>query len=258
MAKPGRLEAVIDNADGQAPLLLVCEHASNFVPPAFERLGLCEAALSDHIAWDIGAHALARRLAEALDAPLIAAPASRLLVDVNRAFDAHDLIVETAEGAPVPGNLNLSEEQREARVRAYHAPFHEAIEALLARRPDIIALTAVHSFTPVFFGEQRPWHAGVLHGPDARMADAMLDVLTREAGLTIGRNQPYAPEQGVFYTMSRHAGRRATAMIEVRNDLIRDDAGLSRWAQLLGGALRASLAALAEEHSSSGLIGRRS
>ncbi len=246
MVESRRLQAIVDNAQGRAPLLLVCEHASRFIPDEFSGLGLSEHQLREHIAWDIGAFALARRMAQALDAPLVAAPASRLLVDPNRDIGAHDLIPATAAGEPVPGNQNLTEDQRRARVDAFHVPFHDAIEVCLASRPDISAMVAVHSFTPVLLGSTRPWHAGILHGADTRMADAMIASLARDQSLTIGRNQPYAPEQGVFYTMTRHAGARATAMIEVRNDLLSDEAGEIGWAERLALAVSAAMSALAE------------
>ena len=244
MAGIGRLEAAIDNAHGRAPVLLTCEHASNFMPAEFQGLGLSPAQLADHVAWDIGAHALARRMAKIMDATLIAAPASRLLVDPNRDIAAPDLIPEQAEGAPIPGNVDLSAEERAARVAAFHAPFHEAIETHLTRSPHVEALVAVHSFTPVLYGKKRPWHAGILYDEDTRLAEPMLAKLAREADLHIGRNEPYAPAQGVYYTMDRHAGGRATAMIEVRNDLIRDEIGQTRWARLLAEALNAAMAAL--------------
>lgn len=246
MVETRRLQAIVDNAQGRAPLLLVCEHASRFIPDEFAGLGLSEPQLRDHIAWDIGALALARRMARQLDAPLVAAPASRLLVDPNRDVGANDLIPAIAAGEPVPGNQSLTEEQRCARIDAFHVPFHDAIAACLASRPDIAAIVAVHSFTPVLFGSKRPWHAGILHGPDTRMADIMIASLARDLSLTIGRNQPYAPEQGVFYTMTRHAGARATAMIEVRNDLLSDEAGEIGWAERLALAVSAAMSSLAE------------
>lgn len=260
MAELTRAEAIIDNPAGRAPVLLVCDHASNTIPDGLDGLdglGLDPANLLDHVAWDIGALALARRLASALDATLIAAPVSRLVVDPNRAPDAHDLIPLTAEGLAIPGNANVDAHARAARLRAYHAPFHEAIDAHLAARPDILALVSVHSFTPILFGKPRHWHAGILHGPDARMADVMIASLSRDPQLKIGRNEPYAPEQGVFYTMDRHADGRATVMIEARNDLIRDEIGQARWAQRLADAVHAAMQALDDEQEQIGIIGRR-
>lgn len=259
MAGYERMEALVENAHASAPLLLTCEHASNFMPPQFAGLGLSAGQLADHVAWDIGALSLAQRLARILDVALVAAPASRLLVDPNRDIAAHDLIPEQAEGALIPGNSNLSAADRAQRIAAFHAPFHEAIEAQLARSPHVQALVAVHSFTPVLFGRERPWHAGILYADDARLADTMIETLTRESGLNIGRNQPYAPSQGVYYTMDRHAAGRATVMIEVRNDLIREEIGQERWARLLAQALNAAMSALSggSGRETTGAIGGR-
>lgn len=232
-----------ENAEGRTPLLLVCEHASKLIPPPFGDLGLRGDALEHHSVWDIGAADLARALAAALDAPFLAAPVSRLIVDVNRAHDAHDIMPATAEGAPVPGNENLTAAERAARIARYHEPFHAAIEALLAKRADIRAMVAIHSFTPTFFGAARPWHVGILHDEDARLADPMLAALAREPGLAVGRNAPYAPSDGVYYTLSRHASPRGLLpmMIEVRNDLLRDEANIALWAKRLSKALTEAL-----------------
>jgi predicted N-formylglutamate amidohydrolase len=242
--KLDRIEPHIDNPNGAAPLLLVVEHASNHIPAPFGDLGLTPEALEDHVAWDIGAHALARQLSRILDAPLIAAPVSRLIVDPNRALDAHDLIPATAEGTPIAGNADLSPEQRSARVAAYHAPFQDAVGKQLAAR-SVKAIVAVHSFTPILFGKARPWHAGLLHAADARIADILIARLTEEAGLVVGRNEPYAAAEGVFHTMERHAtDAHATALIEVRNDLIRDEAGQVAWAKRLAPPLIEALNSL--------------
>ncbi|MEQ1618210.1 MAG: N-formylglutamate amidohydrolase [Terricaulis sp.] len=252
MAGIGRMEAVVHNVQGRAPLLLTCEHASNFMPPEFAGLGLSQAALADHVAWDIGAYALARRMAKILDAALVAAPASRLLIDPNRDLAAPDLIPEAAEGALIPGNRALSAEQRAARVTAFHTPYHQAIEAHLRRNPQVEALIAVHSFTPVLSAKARPWHAGILHAEDARLADVAIEALARDASLVIGRNEPYAPTHGVYYCMNRHGGGRATMMIEVRNDLIQDEIGQARWARLLAEAVNAAMQALGVKQKQSG------
>lgn len=235
------MKAVVCNERGAAQMLLVCDHASNHVPEEFAGLNLSDATLQGHAAWDIGAFDLARRLALTLDAPLVAAPASRLLVDPNRDVDAPDLIPEVAEHTPVLGNICLGAAARAARVANFHDPYHAAIEATLRMRADIIALVSIHSFTPVLFGERRPWHVGVLHGQDRRVADVLLSALARDAALVTGRNVPYAPSDGVFYTMDRHANGRATAMIEVRNDLLRDEAGQCRMAHRLAEATREAL-----------------
>lgn len=236
--------AQIDNPQGRAPLLLVCDHASNFIPERYVGLGLAADLLEDHVAWDIGAWALAREMARLLDAPLVGAAASRLLIDPNRALDAPDLIPPLAEGVPISGNADLPQSERQARLKAYHAPFHAAIDALLKERPDIVSLVSVHSFTPALHGIGRPWDAGILHAEDTRLADRLLAALSAHPGLIVGRNEPYGPGDGVYYTLDRHAAGRATAMIEIRNDRLRDGIGQQRWARLLVDALEAGVTAL--------------
>ena len=229
--------AMVVNPDGRAPMLLVCDHASNAIPQDYRQLGLSDAMLADHVGWDIGARAMAVELARLVDAPLVCAPASRLLVDPNRALDAHDLIPVMAEGEIIPGNMALPRAERDARIAAFHAPYHAAIDAILTARSDIGQLVSIHSFTPSLGGKDRPWHVGVLYADDARLADRLIDALFQVPGLVVGRNQPYAPADGVYYTLDRHGGGRETAMIEVRNDQLRDEAGQRRWAALLAGML---------------------
>lgn len=236
-------DLLVHNPDGRARVLLVCDHASNFIPASYASLGIEPKLIEDHVAWDIGARSLALALADLLDAPLVCAAASRLLVDPNRAYDAHDLIPINAEGHPIPGNAGLSGAEREARIDAFHKPYHAAIDAVLAARPAIASLVSVHSFTPRLDGVDRPWHAGLLHAEDSRLADRLIDALAAHPGLVIGRNQPYAPDDGVYYTLDRHAAGRATAMIEIRNDQLRDEIGKQHWAKLLADALEATITA---------------
>ena len=224
-------------------MLLVCDHASNFIPAGYDALGLDALQREDHIAWDIGAQALARAMAVLLDAPLVCAQASRLLVDPNRSLDAADLIPAEADGHPIPGNSGLAAAERQDRIDRFHEPYHAAIDAALAARPWIAGLVAVHSFTPRLKGADRPWHVGILHGADTRLADRLIAALSVHRGIKIGRNQPYAPDDGVFYTLERHAAGRETAMIEVRNDQLRDEIGQRRWARLLVNALGATITA---------------
>lgn len=236
-------EILLDNPQGQAPILLVCDHASNHIPKSYGALGLDPHRRDDHIAWDIGARALARELSVLLDAPLVCAQVSRLLVDPNRALDAADLIPAEADGHPIPGNIGLDGDARLARIRSFHEPYHAAIDTALAARPRIAGLVSVHSFTPRLNGEDRPWHVGILHGEDTRLADRLIATLSTHRGITVGRNQPYAPDDGVYYTLDRHAAGRETAMIEIRNDQLRDELGQQRWAKLLANALEATITA---------------
>lgn len=233
----------VSNRTGRSPYVIVCDHASNNVPPAFAGLGLTAGDLSRHIAWDPGALPVARQLAESLDAALVEACVSRLVIDCNRPLDAADLIPTVSENTAIPGNAMLSDHERAARIAHYHAPFHAALDDLVARRLASgleVRLVAIHSFTPVYKGRARPWHIGVLHDEDERMSLPMLAMLRTAHGLVVGDNEPYSPADRVYYTLERHGRRRGCpcVMVEIRNDEIAEDAGQHRWAERLSGILK--------------------
>lgn len=240
-----------ENPDGAGPFVIVCDHASNRLFPEYDSLGLDADALLSHIAWDPGALPVARALSVKLDAPLLWPDASRLIVDCNRDPDAPDLIAARSEGRVVPGNGEVDERERIHRLGVIHVPYHRAIDRCIARRlaaRRATALVAVHSFTPVYLGRSRPWHVGVVFDDDRRLSDPLIAALKGDPGLTVGVNQPYSPADRVYYTLTRHARSRGlpAVMIEIRNDLIADEAGQKAWADRLG-AILASLSRIVTE-----------
>ncbi len=234
------------NAQGKGPVLLLCEHASNFIPASYGGLGLPARDLERHIAWDIGALGLARQMSLLLDAPLAHATYSRLLLDLNRDVSAGDSIVEHSEDTTIPGNVALAGGERRLRQAALYDPFHKQVDALINSRLAggwHTAVVSVHSFTPSYNGVARPWHVGVIAEDDRLLADAMLAGLRAEPGLVAGDNEPYGPHDGVYHSVGRHGQARGLpcAMIEVRNDLLADEAAQRRWAERLQRVLFAAL-----------------
>ncbi|HTU12160.1 MAG TPA: N-formylglutamate amidohydrolase [Allosphingosinicella sp.] len=226
------------NPDGASPFLLIGDHAGNAVPSALRSLGLTDAEMTRHIAWDIGIAALGERLSEALDAVFIRQSYSRLVIDCNRDPQAPDAIPATSDGTSIPANCDLSQSDRAMRECAIQAPYQAAIAGELARRDyaglDTI-LISLHSFTPAIGGIARPWHAGVLHSDgDTSFAISMLNLLAAQGDLTIGDNQPYAMD-GIDYTVPLHAfpSRRRYAEIEIRQDLLAASDQQEKWAALL-------------------------
>jgi len=241
--------AAVENAEAAGRFVIVCDHASNFIPSEYASLGLRPAEREAHVAWDPGALGVARQLARRLDAPLVHATVSRLVVDCNRTLYAPDLIAATSEDVAVPGNAALPAAERERRIATIHAPYHAAIDRLLDHRLAAgreTALIAVHSFTPVFHGVGRPWEVGIVFDKDRRIADPLIDALKRE-GLIVGINEPYSPADRVYYTMTRHGEGRglACAMIEVRSDLIASDAQQHEWGERIGVHLASTVAVTA-------------
>lgn len=228
----------ITNPAGRGRYLIVCEHASNWLPASLGTLGLPAADLERHIAWDPGALPVAARLAELLDATLVESRVSRLAIDCNRPVDAPDLIAETSETTRIPGNVGLGAAEREARISLSHRPFHDAlagvIEDRLAHGRESWIVT-IHSFTPLYKGVSRPWHIGIIHDEDERLAAPLLAGLRGIAGITVGANEPYSPADRVYYTLERHARPRELpcAMVEIRNDKVADAASQDAWAQRL-------------------------
>ena len=226
------------NTGGKSPFLLVADHAGNAMPRALGRLGVAEAECERHIAWDIGIAGLGRLLADALDATLIQQNYSRLVIDCNRPPGTPTSIPEISEHTPVPGNVGLSEASRAARAREIFWPYHERIEAELNRRREAgcpTVLIALHSFTPVFMGVARPWHAAVLYNRDPRLAHRLMALLNAEKEFTVGDNAPYSVSDATDYTIPVHAERRGLhhVLIEIRQDLIAGEDGQRAWGTLL-------------------------
>ena len=233
--------ALIEHAEGAGPVLLLCDHATNHVPAEYELLGLDEAALADHIAWDPGALGVAREMSALMDAPLAAAVLSRLVIDMNRPEGAKGSILEVSDGRRIPGNEGLDAAARRARFERWQVPYHAAISDLLDRLAGrIAAVVAVHSFTPVYGGRARPWDIGVLHDGDTTLARPMIDALSAEPGLVVGENEPYSPADDVYYSLERHAVARGLkhVMLEIRNDRIATVEQQRDWAARLAAAIR--------------------
>lgn len=234
---------IVLNPRGKSQIVLVCEHAGRVIPKSLGTLGLSDTDLGRHFVWDIGAEGVARKLSAGLDAPLILQRFSRLVYDCNRPPESPDAMPVMGELTPIPGNEGLSAQQRLERIESIYRPFHAAVSTVLdaraaEKRPAILA--TIHSFTPVFKGNRRNLHVGILHDRDARFADRMLSVFGRTSDIVVKRNEPYGPRDGVCHTLNLHAGVRGllNVMIEIRNDLIADEPGQQKWSDRLAEVLR--------------------
>ncbi|PVB59850.1 N-formylglutamate amidohydrolase [Labrenzia sp. 011] len=229
----------VENAEGTGPFVFVCDHASNFLPPPYDRsLGITQTDKTAHIAWDPGALGVALGLSQRLDSPLVHSGVSRLVIDCNREEDRADLIPSLSETTPIAGNRNLSASEIAFRLDLAHRPFHEAIDKVINQRLDRglpTAVVSIHSFTPVYKGDARPWEIGLISDRDRRLADPVLSELRRRGDLTVGDNEPYAPSDGVYYTIRRHGEDRQLPclMIEIRNDEVKTAEEESRWSEML-------------------------
>jgi len=246
------LAAELINPNGKAPIVLICEHASNFIPSFLHDLGLSSEGMSSHAAWDIGAYEMACKISELLDAPLIASKVSRLVYDCNRAPESGVGIPSKSEIIEVPGNINLSESEKNDRINFVYKPFHELISKTIYN-PDRLVLSeqhasptiiTVHSFTPVYFGEERSVELGILHDKDDRLAKLMMQEAIGRTQLKTEFNSPYDVSDNVMHTINKHARKQGfmNVMIEVKNDLLANSSDINKIATDLSIVIKEALA----------------
>lgn len=233
------------NPEGQSSVVVVCEHASFYIPEALHNLGLTADASQSHAAWDPGAIAVAQGLATRFDASLVASGVSRLVYDCNRPPNAPDAMPSQSEAISVPGNASLTPAQRLDRTTRYYDPFRARLAQTIASKPMPVIVT-VHSFTPIYHGRKRAVEIGVLHDSDTRLADAMLQIAPAHLAANVQRNDPYGPEHGVTHTLKEHAIKAGylNVMLEIRNDLIATAPQQDAMAQSVANWLKDALAHL--------------
>ena len=236
--------AAVQNPHASSTILFISDHAGRRIPRRLGSLGLGDADLERHIAWDIGIQDVTTPLADKVGATYIYQRYSRLVIDCNRRPGVNQSVMLISDGTEIPGNRNLTDDDVRVRENEILRPYHEVIERELERRkaagrPTVIF--AMHSCTPIFGGEAgpRPWHIGIIAHRDWRIGEPLIDLLSAETDFCIGRNKPYEVNMETDYTVPIHAEGRGLPYveIEIRQDLIGDRAGQQAWANLLGSLL---------------------
>jgi predicted N-formylglutamate amidohydrolase len=235
------------NDHGKSPVLLVCDHASPFFPAAMNQLGLADWVLDEHVVCDIGADKLARFLADRLDAQVVLAGFSRLIVDPNRQLSIHSAFPDVSDGIAIPGNIDLDDAQKALRVQSFFKPYHDKISERLQWFNDqgiVPALISVHTCSPVFDRFVRPWHIGVMWDKDPRIPLPLMEEFRTMEGICIGDNEPYSGRHPNDFTIDYHAELAGLPHVgfEVRQDLVNTEEGACKWAGILAEGLRDILA----------------
>lgn len=227
-----------------SPFVITGDHASSRIPAALGTLGLTDADIDRHIGWDIGIAGVIEHLADELDAFAIRQNYSRLVVDCNRPLESPTLIAEVSEATSIPGNAGLTQAQRQQRLDEIFWPYHRAIDSELDRRAAAnvpTLLVSMHSFTPSYKGELRPWHLGVLHHRRTDIANEALALLRASGEWVVGDNEPYAITLTSEYSIPAHGEARCLPCIEfeIRQDLISNASDQHEWALRFAEWLRA-------------------
>lgn len=230
------------NAHGPSSLVFICDHASNRVPDEFGAFGLAEVEMQRHIAWDIGAAAVTEILSRHFDAPAVLSEVSRLVIDCNRAFEDPGLTPAISDGTIIPANQDLTERERRRRWKAFHQPYHDAVDEIIgAKLADRQApiVVSIHSMTPVMKGVARPWQIAMCSAADRRLNDPVLAALRRRGDIVVGDNEPYSLDTKEDYSVPYHAMRRDLRhlQVEFRQDEIATPEGQRRWADIFGACI---------------------
>lgn len=214
---------------------MLCDHASNHIPAELRNLGMSEAELASHIAWDIGAAGITEIISDQLRTPAILCGVSRLVIDCNRQLNSPELILASSHGTVVPGNAAIDIASRETRIEHWFRPYHDAVETLLReriRRRSMPIVIAMHSMTPMLHGRSRPWQIALSSHTDRRLSDPLLAALRKSGDISVGDNEPYCIDPLIDYSIPFHALRRGllNTQVEFRQDEIDTPAGQRRWA----------------------------
>ena len=236
LAESGDDSVTVLNRDGTSPIILMCDHASPDIQPEYNKLGLVDDVFEKHVAYDIGARDMTHEMVRLLDAPAVLTNYSRLLIDPNREPNQPGYIPTVSDGITIPGNIDLDDAERGARMRRFHEPFHDAVSLQLdymQQKGVTPMVVGVHSFTPIMQGAGRPWQIGLLWNRDPRLAVRLLDYFRQDPQLTVGDNEPYSGRV-LGFSMDEHGGRNgfANVVFEVRQDLIATPEDARHWAKV--------------------------
>jgi predicted N-formylglutamate amidohydrolase len=231
----------IINESGKAKCVIICDHAGVNVPKKLNRLGLEDYRFGEHYAQDVGSRQVSITLSNLLDAPCILANYSRLVVDLNRRLDHPTAFVTNTEHGPVPGNVNMKDDEKNLRVNEIYIPYHVALEKLIRSYTDkgiIPAIISIHSFTPMFYKQKRPWELGLLWVQDQRLPEPIINYF-RNLGYVVGDNEPYDARILRGTTINHHADANGlpNALFEIRNDLVRSEEACVKWGEMIAACM---------------------
>ena len=230
------------NLKGKSRVILLCDHASNYIPSKYKNLGLSKKEIYRHIGWDIGAASIAKKIANRLNATLIMSGYSRLLVDCNRPLGVPEAFIKVSENTVIPENLRLTKKIKKYRAKKYCIPYRNRIDKILKsriRKKIIPIIIAVHSFTPVYRGFVRPWHLGLLYRKDRRMVSLVQNQMKNNKSIKIGINEPYKCNLKGDYSIPYFGESNGlpNILFEIRQDLINNNAGVIKWSNKLSNLL---------------------
>ncbi len=200
-------------------LLVIADHASNYIPKEYNNLGLSEKEITTHKAYDPGVKQLAIKLSNKLNSNLVLGEYSRLLIDCNRDINDPTLISTISDRKIIFGNKKITKKEKDYRINFMYRPYHMKIKKVIIEKR-INTIISLHSFNPIFKGKKRILEYGILSNQDRRLSNHLLKEL-RNIKNFIGDNKPYRGSL-IGDTLYKHALKKGIhhSLIEIRNDLL--------------------------------------
>lgn len=245
----------------RSPIVLTCEHASARIPRALGNLGLNAAEIRGaKDLYDPGSELLTRMLAEKLQASMLLATTSRLVIDYNRRLDMQGVAGNTYHApalktelltdiqgreqiVPISGNRKNAAELTTMRYREYVQPYQTAGAALAQQLVAVhghCLVLSVHSFYPVYRGDVRKTDIDVLY--DLAVADGkrFAKTVKQHTSLVVAENKPWGMKDvdgGVFNSLQSQPGLTLLA-VDINNRLLRSRQAVQAMARVLAPAVR--------------------
>jgi|TARA_B100000929_G_scaffold114488_1_gene90813 predicted N-formylglutamate amidohydrolase len=228
----------IYNLNENSKIIIVCDHASKIIPKKYKNLGLSQKNIKRHIGWDIGALKLAKKIAKNTNSTLIYSGYSRLLIDCNRSLKSKGTFIKKSEDTIIPGNINISKNEKILRAKKYYFPYHDQINNILERKLKkkiIPIIVSIHSFTPTYLNKPRPWHIGLLQRRDKRLTSLFANEIKKKTNIVLGINQPYKLNLKGDFTIPFFAETNGlpNVLIEIRQDLLVHNNKINYWCNLI-------------------------
>ncbi len=217
----------------RVPILIVVDHASNYIPMRYKNLGLSNKLLASHIAYDLNILNLSNKINNLFNSNIITSKYSRLLIDLNRGSQDPTLIPSISEKNIIPGNININRNEKNFRITKIYKPYHSKINQIILKNK-IKLILSLHSFNPYFKNEKRQTEIGILSNEDRRFSDLLIKQMKKSGKFKIGDNIPYKGNL-IDDTLYKHGLKKNIfhTLIEIRNDLINSEIKVNNIARFI-------------------------
>ena len=218
-------------------LLIIVDHANNFIPSKYKNLGLPKFLTESHIAYDLNIFNLSKQINTLLGSHIVYGENSRLIIDLNRGQNDPTLIPSISDKKLIPGNIGISSKEFNYRKRKFYNNYHSKIKKIINEKK-IKLIISMHSFNPYFKGKKRKTEIGILSNKDRRYSDLLIRQMAKSKRYIIGDNVPYKGELKDD-TLYKHGLKKNIlhTLIEVRNDLINTEIKVNKMSQFIVSSL---------------------